>query len=72
MYIYIFTTRPKNKVLDWLVTYNFTQYVYDITNVKIPAVVYIDDRALYFNGNYETILKKVDNFKTHWELKKTN
>lgn len=68
--IYIFTTRSKDKVLDWLVNYDLVQYVFEITNVKIPAVVYIDDRALYFDGNYETILNKVNNFKTHWELKK--
>ena len=46
------------------------QYLYendirvdDITAHKPPAVVYIDDRAIYFDGKPETLLGKIQNFE---------
>ena len=34
-----------------------------ITHEKPPAVVYIDDRAICFDGHAETLLDKINNFK---------
>ena len=34
---------------------------------KPPAYVYIDDRAICFDGNAASLLKKVSNFKTWME-----
>ena len=34
-----------------------------ITGEKIPALVYIDDRAIRFDGKPETLLKQVEGFK---------
>lgn len=35
-----------------------------VTGAKVPAIVYIDDRAICFNGHPETLLEKVKSFKT--------
>lgn len=39
-------------------------YVDDIMAEKPPAICYIDDRAICFDGHPETLLEKVQNFKT--------
>lgn len=34
-----------------------------ITHEKPPAIVYIDDRAICFDGHPETLIEKITNFK---------
>ncbi len=34
---------------------------------KIPAYMYIDDRAIQFNGNFEQLYKDIINFKVYWK-----
>lgn len=63
--IVIHTTRDSNKVKDWLNEYNFP--CVEVTNVKQPAIVYIDDRGVLFDGDYNKALNNVKNFKTYWE-----
>lgn len=41
----------KQAIKDWLDKYNLTKYFDDITPIKVPAILYIDDRALKFNGD---------------------
>lgn len=41
--------------------------VSEITNIKRPAVVYLDDRAVTFNGNFDDAYKAILEFKAHWE-----
>src|SRR4030042_1183816 len=38
-----------------------------ITNVKVPAIAYIDDRAITFRGNFQETLEELLNFRTWWE-----
>lgn len=69
--LYIFTTRKKSLVLKWLKTNDLDKYFTDITNKKLPAYLYIDDRAICFNGNYNDLLNKIYNFNVYWENTKT-
>lgn len=46
---------------DYLEKYGIT--VDDIQKEKPPAIVYIDDRAICFDGNPMTLLGKIQNFK---------
>lgn len=66
--IIIFTTRNRDKVLEWLQEYDLDQYIYDVTDIKIPAIAYIDDRALKFDGDYEKVIEELRDFKVHWEV----
>lgn len=65
--IIIFSTRDSNKILEWLQKYNLAKYVAAVTSIKVGAVAYIDDRAIHFNGDYNEVIDKLVDFKTHWE-----
>ena len=58
----VFTTRNKILTVKWLIKYNLDKYVKDVTNVKEPALLHIDDRCINFCGNYDEVLEKVTNF----------
>lgn len=48
-------------VHEWLRKYEIA--VDDVCKEKPPAICYIDDRAICFDGHPETLLEKVWNFK---------
>jgi len=48
--IKIFTTRNRLQASKWLIENELDNFVTDVTNVKEPASIYIDDRALNFLG----------------------
>lgn len=50
----VFTTEPIDTTREWLTQHDI--YL-DVTNTKIPALAYIDDRALRFTDWYD-ILKR--------------
>lgn len=47
----------------WLYQNGLAQYVDKVCKEKPPAIVYIDDRAICFDGNPDTLLEKVNEFK---------
>lgn len=65
--VIIHTTRNSEKVKEWLKKYRMDKFVSDITSNKVPAMIYIDDRGLKFNGDFVETLKQIENFKTHGE-----
>jgi len=65
--IYIFSTRNPLLVAEWLTKHDLREYISGVTNVKEPAYVYIDDRAINFAGNYEEILDKLEKFEVWWK-----
>lgn len=65
--ITILTTRDVTLVKDWLKKYNIYECIKSVTNQKIPAILYIDDRGLNFNGNYEELLSAINNFTPYWK-----
>lgn len=46
--------------------YNDTNYV-GVFNYKIPAVMYVDDRAICFDGNIQHLWDSIITFKTYQE-----
>ena len=57
------TTLGRLAVKNWLNEYDLTQYIDGVCKEKPPAIVYIDDRAICFDGKPETLLNKIDEFK---------
>ena len=65
--IIILSARSPTKIQTWLENHNLDQYITEVTNIKPPAVIYIDDRGLKFEGNYQETLEQIRTFQTHWE-----
>ena len=65
--IKIFTTRNKLLAAKWIISNNIDKFIADITDVKEPAWLIIDDRCTNFTGNYDDILKLIDNFKVWYK-----
>lgn len=57
------TTEGRYAVMRWLSKYDLRQYVDKVTAFKPPATVYIDDRAICFNGKPETLLQQIQDFR---------
>ena len=66
----LFTTRNFLKTAKWLIDNDLYIFFKDITNVKTPASIFIDDRAINFNGDYEKIYNEILNFSPHWKKRK--
>ena len=63
----LFTTRNKILAVKWLINNDLDKYFKDVTNVKTPAYIYIDDRAIKFNGDYDKTLNEITNFNVYWK-----
>jgi len=63
----LFTNRNTELAKKWLEEYELDKYFIEVTNIKGAAKLYIDDRALNFNGNFNETLSQIYNFKTFWE-----
>lgn len=50
---------------EWLFNNGLLKFVDGIQRLKPPAIVYIDDRAICFDGNPSTLLDKINKF-TPW------
>ncbi len=46
---------------------NLDKYFKDVTNIKIPSFLHIDDRAVCFGGDYTQTLFDIKMFKTYWK-----
>ena len=53
----------KMAIENWLNMYGLDQYVDRVCKEKPPAIVYIDDRAICFDGRPETLLDKIKHFQ---------
>ena len=65
--LYLFTTRNRELSKKWLETNNLIEYFIDITNTKIPAYLYIDDRCICFKGDFEKLLSEINDFNVYWK-----
>lgn len=65
--IKIFTTRNRLIAAKWLIENKLDKYVSDITNVKEPAYLYIDDRCICFNGNYNQLCDEIKFFRVWYK-----
>ena len=65
--VFILTARNFAKVERWLNKYDMMEHVAHVTNIKPPATVYLDDRAVRYDGDFNAAEEKIRNFKTFWE-----
>ncbi|MBR6163905.1 hypothetical protein IKQ26_08475 [bacterium] len=65
--LYLFTTRNSDLSKKWLRENELNSYFKDVTNIKIPAYLYIDDRCICFNGDFGKLLSEINNFEAYWK-----
>ena len=62
----IMSTRDENEIWDWLEKYDLTHYFSNVTNTKIPAKLYIDDRGYHFE-NWDDTIEFIENYKDRYD-----
>lgn len=60
--IKIFTTRNKLLASKWIIENKLDKFILEVTNIKEPAWIIIDDRCINFRGDYDMMLKSLKNF----------
>ena len=65
--IKIFTTRNLLKASEWIIKNNLDKYISDVTNIKEPSYLIIDDRCINFKGDYKNLIKEINDFKVYWK-----
>lgn len=65
--LYLFTSRNLMLATKWLIDNNLDKFFKDVTNIKIPAYLYVDDRTICFNGDFKNTFEKIKNFSVHWK-----
>jgi len=65
--IKIFTTRNKILVSKWIFENEIEDYIKDVTDHKDLCWLFIDDRCINFQGNYEDLTTQIQNFKVWYK-----
>ena len=65
--LYLFTSRNLLLASKWLINNKLDEYFKDVTNIKIPSFLYIDDRTICFKEDYNKTLKEIREFKVYWK-----
>ncbi len=63
----IFTTRSMLLTSKWVFENKLEKFITDVTNIKEPHYLIIDDRCINFNGNFEDIENKINNFSVWYK-----
>ena len=63
----LFTTRNSLLASKWLIENGIDKYFSNVTSVKIPAILHIDDRALCFKGDFNKTFEDIIQFRTYWK-----
>jgi len=65
--VVILSTRPAEKLQGWFEDYGLDEFVDGFVDHKPPAVAYLDDRGINFDGDYDKALERIKNFKPYWK-----
>jgi hypothetical protein len=68
--IIVTARRDLRGVIKWLRRYKLDDYVYGVTNLKVPFICLGDDRCEKHNGDLKDLAARMLNFNTYWELRK--
>lgn len=64
--VVVLTTRAPRDAGDWLRRAGLWRHVDSVTDRKLPALAYVDDRALPFRGSFERVLRRLEGFRPFW------
>lgn len=60
----VFTTRKPELISQWLKEFGFPDI--EVSNIKYPSLVYIDDRCIKFDGNFLKLIDDLKEYKVYW------
>ncbi len=63
----LFTSRSKEHAQKWIKKYNIEKYFSKITNIKEPSYLMVDDRCVRFNGDFNSLINDINNFKVWYK-----
>ncbi len=61
--IKLFTARNLLLASKWVIENGLEQFIKDITNIKEPAWLYVDDRCINFDGNFDNLTNNIYSFE---------
>lgn len=64
--VVVLTVRNTAEAWRWLEEYGLDRHVAEVTNRKPPAVAYVDDRAVCFQGDFNETFESLLDFEPHW------
>lgn len=53
--VVIFTSRNLLLTSKWVIENDLEEYIENVTNIKEPSYLIIDDRCIKFDGNYDSL-----------------
>lgn len=65
--VVIFTSRNLLLASEWVINNNLKDIISNVTNVKEPSYLIIDDRCINFNGDFSKLKKEISNFKVWYK-----
>jgi cation transport ATPase len=65
--VVVLTTRWHEDARAWLERHGLLEFVCEVTDRKPAAHVFVDDRALRFEGDFDATLREIRTFSAHWE-----
>lgn len=65
--IVVFIVRDNEQVEKWLIKYNLIKYIEKITDKKGLFYLYVDDRCIKFDGNFDNLSEAICSFKIYWQ-----
>ena len=65
--IIVFTTRNSLITSKWIIENRLDEYVENVTSIKEPAHLIIDDRCIKFGGDYKELKDKIENFEVWYK-----
>lgn len=65
--VVVLTTREPGEAAAWLARHGLDRFVSRVTDRKLPALAYVDDRAVSFRGDFDQTLSALERFRPFWE-----
>ena len=65
--LYLFTSRNLLLSTKWLYDNKIDKFFKDVTNIKLPSYLYIDDRCICYKGKYNQTLDEIRQFNVYWK-----
>jgi hypothetical protein len=64
--IVVHSTRQSNRIYEWLKKHSLEEVPIEVVDKKPPAMAYVDDRGIRFDGDFNVVLNELEGFQPFW------